>query len=275
MVPDNLDNSNNDFFFKKNLEDMSKDEIIDESFRRADSVKKENAYNKKIRKKPFYKSGFLIIIISVLCIAIVNLSPWAYVKCNKEDTDGFVDKLIFINNDKEDIGNDTNSQLIASIFESDNCSNTSCNYLGLDFNDFSNTPQITFYGFLIIMLIGLIFVIIQIIDKMHNISVEIFTIIHSVLSAITMIISIYLFILMMELISLYFLLYFNSEFLTAKNIVFVSPAAIFLILVLFNVITWEFIIIVINYREFERKISSKPTEKPFFTYKSGVEYNER
>jgi len=275
MKSNDSSNLNKDFFFKNNLEDLSKEDIIDETFRRAENKNQGRSIKQKTKKKPFYKSGILLIIIALVCIGIVILSPWAYVKCDKENNNGSVDKIIFINYDKEDIGFDNNSQLITDIFESDNCSNSSCNYAGLDFNDLKITPKTIFYGFVILALIGLVFVIFQIIDKIYGFSIETFIIIHSAFSAVAMVISVYLFLLVLKLIGIYFLLLYNSKFFTAQNIVFVSPVAIFLILVLFNVISWEIRVISSNYKRFEQRINPKPSEKPFFTYKSGLEYNER
>ena len=275
MLSNDSDSSNKDFFFEKNLEEISKDEILDEAYKRAENKTQEKKRKQRVKNKPFYKSGFLLILLSVFCLGIVIISPWAYIRCNTDNNDGHVDKLIFKNYGRDDIGFDNNSELIANIFESNNCSNSSCNYLGLDFNYFKDTPKISFYGFILLALMGLIFLIVQIIDRYRTFSIEIFTIIHSVFAAFTMIIGVYLLLLMLNLIGVYFLIFYNSSFLAVNDLIFISPVAIFLIIALFNIITWGFRIITINYREFEKKLNPVESERPYFTYKKGVQYNER
>jgi len=211
MRTDFEDEFNEDFFLSSKIEKTSRDELLDKSFQKAKNFNHNNSNEKKSsRKKPFLKSGLSLLIISLICIAIILLNaPWGYVKSETDDESN-VESYIFRNDQPEDIGNDNASQKIIDIFETDNCSSSSCNYIGLSFNDFSSTPRMMLYGFIILAILGLLFVVFQIIDKIHGFSHITFHIIHSVFSATTLIISVILLAQLLKFLSVYFLVFYNN-----------------------------------------------------------------
>jgi len=264
------DDLNEDFFLTTKTEKVTKEEILDKDFKKVKDVKeKKSEYKKTNTKKPFLKSGIILVIMALICLVIISFAPWAYVKCDLDYEEGKADKFIFKNYDENDIGYDNESQKIVNIFESNNCTSSSCNFVGLNFEDFSNTPKITFYGFGILALLGLIFIIFQIIEKKRSFSVEMFTIAHSIFSTATIIISTFLFILVIKFFGIYFLLYYNDPFITTKNIVFVSPVAITLLIILAAIIKATFGIMRINCTQLEKNFSAKGSKNPFFIYKGG------
>lgn len=269
MKPNKKDSLNEDFFLTTKNEKTTKEEVLDENFKNVKDLKEKKSEDKKtIMKKPFLKSGIILVIVAVICLGIIY-APWAYVRCDSDYEDGKVDKFIFKNCDEDDIGYDNESQKIINIFESNNCSNSSCNYVGLTFDDFSNTPKITFYGFSFLALLGLIFIIFQLIERKHSFSVERFTIVHSIFSTVTIIVSTFLFVLIIKFFGIYFLLYYNDPFLTTKNIVFVSPVAITLLFTLAAIIKVTFSIMKINCIELEKNLNTNEPKNPFFIYKGG------
>jgi len=270
MKPSPDDSLNEDFFLTSKTEKTTKEEILDKDFKKFKDIKEKKSDDKKRNtKKPFLKSGIILVILALICLVIISFAPWAYVKCDLDYEKGKTDRFIYKNYDEYDIGSDNESQKIINIFESNNCTNSSCNYVGLTFKDFRNTPKITFYGFAILALLGLIFIIFQIIEKKRNFSVEMFTIAHSIFSTATIIISSFLFILVIKFFGIYFLLHYNDPFITTKNIVFVSPVAITLLFILAAIMKGTFGVMRINCAELEKNLSAKESKNPFFIYKGG------
>jgi len=270
MKPGPEDSLNEDFFLTSKTEKTTKEDILDKDFKKVEDIKEKKSEDKKTNtKKPFLKSGIILVILALICLVIISFAPWAYVKCDLDYEKGTTDRFIFKNYDEYDIGHDNESQKIINIFESNNCSNSTCNYVGLTFKDFRNTPKITFYGFAILALLGLIFIIFQLLEKKRNFSVEMFTIAHSIFSTAIIIISSFLFMLVTKFIAIYFLLYYNNPFITTKNIKFVSPVAITLIFILAVIIKVTFGVMRINCAELEKNFSAKGSKNPFFIYKGG------
>ena len=71
---------------------------------------------------------------------------------------------------------------INNLFESTckNCSNNSNNYFGLTMNDFTGTQRLISHSLIVLGLLGFIFTIFIIIDRIKNFSEETVTIIHSI-----------------------------------------------------------------------------------------------
>lgn len=270
MTSNEEDSLDEDFFQTSKLDRVTKEDILDESFKRAEVITGKKFKGTKIaKKKPFLQSGIYLIIVVLICIGIITYAPWAYVKADQDANGGEADAFIFKNYDKDDLGYDNESQTIINVFEPEKCNSSDCNYLGLTFDDFNTTPKITLYGFIILVILGLIFVIYQIIDRMRNFTFESFIIIHSIFSAITIIVCAYLLIVILKFFGVYFLLYYNDPLILTNNIAFFSPVVILLTFILCSVIKVMFSLLKINCKEFSQNIKDKDSKNPFFIYKSG------
>jgi len=272
MNPDNENDLNMNYFQDDTDKKTRKEQVLDENFKLLEDRKKSifNDADKK-PKKPFLKSGILLLVISVICIILTLYVPWAYIECDSAFDNTKNSDLIYRNHGVEDFDYDNKSQEILNIFEPNNCSDTTCNYIGLNFNDFGSTPTLTLYGFIILAIIGLVFLIFQILDRIYNYSEDKFTLFQTIIAGATVITSFFIFMLMIKFIAVYFMLYYNHSFIPQENIGYFSPLAIIFIFVLIGIIKVSFSIMKINYTELEKKLISETNKNPFFIYKGGQE----
>jgi len=160
-----------------------KDQILDESFRKAELSKKGEPEKKEVKrtiKKPFIKIGFLILIIAVISLTLIYYVPFFYI--NYETDYGTIKEFYSYTELKN---NQFESELVNSLFESNcyNCSDSSDSYIGLTISDFTDTPKITIYILHIMILVGFIFTIFILVDRKKNFSENTITIIHSIFTA--------------------------------------------------------------------------------------------
>ena len=105
MRSDFEDNLNEDFFINSKYEKTSKDDILDINLEKAKDIHGINKKRtKKEKKKPFLKSGIVLLILSLICIGlIIAPTPWGYIKSESE-TLGDVEKFSGIPIDTVGIG---------------------------------------------------------------------------------------------------------------------------------------------------------------------------
>ena len=141
-----------------------KDEFLDDTFNRAKTQPSIRPNVRKINpKKPFLKSGILIIVIALLCLAIVNFLPWIYIEYDNQEfgtvkeTFTFSYETDFKNEKLETVNlaklNSTAIGNIYGLFESQ-CSDSSSNFIGLSINDFSDNAKMTTYSFFVLILLA-------------------------------------------------------------------------------------------------------------------------
>ena len=210
-----------------------KEEYLDEAFKKAELLKKAHLEIKKeqrIVKKPFIKIGIIIFIIAILGFVLVNYIPWMYIKY---DSDYGTIEEYFSYIDFKD--NDIKLDEIRYFFESTckNCSNNSNNYIGLTINDISGTERTISNSLLALALLGFIFTVFIIIDRVKNFSEDTVNIIHSIFIVSIIIISLIVFLLTIKYLSAHLLMEINSPFVevfgaTNINVFFFIPYIFFL-----------------------------------------------
>jgi hypothetical protein len=148
------------------------------------------------------------------------------------------------------------------LFESPckNCSNNSKNFIGLNTDDFKNIPKNSSYGFIIIMLLGIIFTLFEMIERWRNFSIDKAIIAHSIFSAAALIVFVYILFISIKFISSNVVLYYNRAFIeifSINNVFLIFPIPVILIVISFVGILISIIIMKINFHELERKFLSK------------------
>jgi len=252
--------------------EKTKEKILDEAFKKADVLREKKIKNKRLKKtiktvdRPFLKSGILIIIIAIIMLAFIEYSPWMYI--NHETDEGSAIHIIYRDfNQGEKI-----NQTVLDLFQSpcNNCSNNSQNYIGLTFDDFTNSPQTISNGIMILIVLGIIFTVFLIIDKFHRFSDEFVLALHSLFSIGVIIISLVILINSIKFIGTYFLLYHNWSFIEISgiknaNIVFLTP--ITLVILTLAIIRGVIITFNINFRQMENKFTIDKPETPYSTFR--------
>lgn len=257
-----------DEFVPRNNFSSTKGEILDEVFKKAE-VKKElnKTKTKKNKNKPFLKSGILLMLIAFICWIIIVSSPWVYVKT---DSEFFGQNEMFLS--LEDVDKPVYEGDIKNVFEPNNCSENSCSYLGLNFDDFNQDTRMIIYCLFAFIIIGLVFTIIQIIDRLKGFSTESFMLFHSLFAFFTIAVGLYLLIILVKYLGVYLLLYHNASFLTQnlllKNVVIVFPVVLIFILTVCAIVKISFSILKMNFVELTKKSKADDSVNPFFIYKN-------
>ncbi len=268
---------NDDSLTTEKKDERKKEKILDETFKKAEFLKEKKTINKKIVKsiktvdRPFFKSGILIIIVAIVMLTFVEYSPWMYV--NQETNERTTIYLLYRDfNQEENI-----NQTVLDLFQSPckNCSNNSQNFIGLTFDDFTNSPKTITNGILILMLLGVVFTIFLTIDKFYRFLDEIVLALHSLFSIGVIIISLFILITTIKFVGTYFLLHHNWSFIAISGIeniyiVFLTP--IILAILALACIRGAIITFKINYREMENKFTDDKPEEPYSTYRYGIKF---
>ena len=271
-----------DFLLITKRQKSTKEEILDENFNRASrSIIKVN--KKTPQKKYFRMLGVVLIVIAFFCLIIVNFSPWMFIKFDAEN--GTTQEYFFkdFENKNEDYNllknlatTNNSAYLIQSImgYKCSTCSIKSDNYLGLATDDFTDTPRYVSYAFVILMLLGLIFSILEMIDKMLKFSSETSLIIHTTFATAAIFISFFIIVLLMKFFGGNILQLLNAksiEFFGISNllIVFITPIIIVFTLILLIKICLA--IMKINMFELKKKLKTKEHRSSFSSlrYKGG------
>lgn len=262
--------SDNDSFSKiKESIKNAKDDLLDETFKKAEIKKalrlKEE---KKIPKKPFLKLGIVLIIVSLIAIGSVNSLPWVFIKY--DTINGTTQESYFKDFSEGTVYNET-----TYIFESPctNCSNSSNNFIGLTLNDFSDIPKLTINAFIILGALGVIFIIYILIDKWRNFSWDTTLLVHSSFAIAANIVSVFIIFILTKFLGSYLLLYYNMPFIESsgiKNITIVYPSTSILIILSATIILFTIVVIQINFREFEKKylLEKIRSERHYFRFGS-------
>jgi len=263
---------NEDFFLDvRKTRKKAKEDILDETFEKAEISKGlRPKKEEKGTKKPFLKLGIILIFIAVISLVIViNHLPWMFIKYDAEY--GTIQEFYhrdFINEE------DHYYEEIDDIFESPctNCSNSSKNYIGLIKDDFTNIPKTTSYGFITLALLGIIFTIFGIFERIRNFSRELVTVIHSTFAAAAFIVSIIIALSTIKFLGSHFLLYYNKPFIEASgvnDVILIYPVPLILIVISFAIMIIASTVMKINFHEFEKKLVPEKKRSSVSNFKFG------
>jgi hypothetical protein len=243
---------------------MQKENILDESFKRAERSKGIITQDKNqiIKKQQFHKLGVIFIIISIVALAVINFLPWVFIKFDAEY--GTIQEFYF--RDFENKEGRYYPNEMDNIFESKctNCSFNSKNYIGISKDDFTVVPTTTSYTFFVFIALGIIFTIISILNYYRFYSRDIISIIHSSFAASGIIIGTFIILLNIKFLSVHFLVYFNEAFIEtsgASDIILIFFAPLFIIIISIAIILISLITININLREYNKRRKSMKNEE--------------
>ncbi|MEF8879571.1 MAG: hypothetical protein V5A64_04185 [Candidatus Thermoplasmatota archaeon] len=237
---------------------------LDKNFKKAELAKRKRKEGTKERKKPFLRSGVLLVMVAVVCLVLTYLGPWTYISCDSYTQNETVE-AVFYRNDEIDNAEEE----IKGVFEfgSENENQYSSTPIGLSFQDFSSTSKILIYGFSILLLLSLIFIGIQLIDRFFDLlSKENFKIFHSIFSAVIVTIGVFLLISLIKFLGVYHLIYYNQNLVSTGNIRLIFPTAFLVILILSITIKVAFSIMSINIKELHKKWRNEERKDNLLSY---------
>jgi len=258
-------------FLKIKKIEKEKEELLDETFKKAELLKKKKKLlikEKKKLKKFFPTFGVIFIIIAIVALFIINFLPWMYIKYNNsnyEEVEGF-----FYRDFKTKFEHKEILDLMGS--KCDNCSSYSHNYIGLSTDDFVYSPQYCFYGFIALILLGLISIIFAIIDKFRNFSIKSYILFCFISAIVEIIIGVYILSLCVKFLGANFLLFYNKSLIESigfNNVKLLILAPILLIVFAFIIIKGAMIAVELNFKELEKRNESDKTSRFLSTYKYG------
>jgi len=260
-----------DDFFRdiRRIRKNSKDDILDESFKKAEINKGIGSKEKKmLTKKPFLKLGVIFLIFMLIAILMINYFPWVYIKYDAEY--GEVQEFFYKNFENE---RDFNYTEIDYIFKSPctNCSNYTNNFIGIQKSDFTTTPKQTLNHFYILGILGAIFTIFAIVEKFKDFNKEFVSIIHSSFAMGGVLISIAIFLQNIKFLSFYLVFYNNFSFIEASNInnlIIIFLAPVIILFICFAIIIISSTVMKINFKDFEKIIKKQITKKSISEFKN-------
>jgi len=266
----------NEDFLQNARREKTKNELLDETFKKAEIVHGLRPSEKKIiPKRPFLKSGIVLLVIAILCLVIIDNAPWMYIKYD-DPALGVIEETFGrdLKNEKFDKIENADSTVFGNIqglFESrcNNCSNNSQHFIGLSIDDFSSTPKMTFYAFMIMALMGIIFTLFQVIDKLRRFSFDTVAIIHSIFAAGIIFASTYVLLLVIKFFGTYLLIVHNGPFspLDELRVVFIAP--VILIVIAAILIKGATAILKMNFNELKMRFKTDIPEDSFSIYRFG------
>lgn len=270
MVFDLEDIDKNNFLKIKKSE-KEKEELLDESFKRVELSKKKKKFlikEKKEIKKFFPVFGVIFIVIAIVALLIINYLPWMYIKYNNSDYQEFEGFFY------RDFKTKFEQKEILDLFGSNcnNCSSYSHNYIGLSTEDFIYSPQYCFYGFIALILLGLISIIFAIIDKFRNFSIKSYVLFYFISGIIEVIIGVYILSICVKFLGANFLLFYNKSLIEGiglYNAKLLILAPILLIVFAFILIKGAMIAVELNFKKLEKRNISDKTSGFVSAYKYG------
>jgi len=238
-------------------EEKIKEEILDESFKKAEVSRglrppKSKPPIKKSHEKFFPKLGILLIIIAIIGLLFIFTVPWAYVKYDTGD--GTIETLFY--KDFKDGGSEY--QQIVDLFKSPNSS-----YIGVSIDDFTDVPVSASYGFILLIVLGVALTIFGILDKIYDFSIEMFTIIHFIFGMVTIVPGTFIVLSVIKVLGSHFLVYYNMPLIPNQNIVLVFPGVFIVIILGFMIIKLAFTVMRMDFKELEKTTETEISEQPF------------
>ncbi len=267
-------NSDNDFFNRLDSKRTTKEDLLDENFKRASKYQKNTSSKKTNRKKrPFLKSGILLLITAIICAFFVSQLPWAYVKCEVNTQDGEIEENVYAYEDEDDLS----EKDVIQIFQHNgtdsakNASQYSYNLIGLNVDDLDYTPKITTYGFIVLAIVAIFLIIFQIVDRMKNFTDDIFLSVHSFIICVIVAVCIYIFIYLTKFLSANILINYNYMILIPNKVLFIPVAPIIYFVILIAITKISFSLLRSNFQEMHRRknFGESLNTLAFFSSKGG------
>jgi hypothetical protein len=244
----------------------TKDEILDETFKKAEMSRKVKVTAKRAPlKKPFLKSGIVLIIVAIITLAFVNYIPWMFINYDAEY--GTVEEFFYKDFENKNYDYHQIQVEIKDLFASS--SNES--YAGITKNHFTDIPGILTYALIILILLGSIFTIFEIIDLKRGYSLETVDVVQTTFLAASIVICVLIIFYSMKFLSSHFLWHYNYSFIGQLGIdegmlIFIAP--IVLIFIAFGIIRIAFAIMKANLKELLGNLEIEDTKKTFYRYRS-------
>lgn len=268
------ENKDDGSLIKRKKKEKVKEEILDETFKKAEFLKKTQPAQEKRKtgEKPFFKSGIMIIIIAIIALALINYTPWMYAKYDVGDTS--TQQFFYKDFENEEFENNETCQKVMNLFESNctNCTDNSQNYIGLTVKDFETMPKLTTYGFIALIVLGLFFTIFVIIDRFRNFAFEKSYLVCSIFTAGYVVTSVFILLLSIKFLASHFLLYHNDPFIKTSgltNITLIFLAPIIIIVFCCAIMKGSMMVMKINFREMEKRLESEEPKKKRSIFRYG------
>lgn len=202
--------------------------------------------NKKIKKKakPFFKIGFVILTITIICLAVVNYLPWMYIRHSSSSQSDFIERSYYKDFKTQEDGNESK---ILDFFNSKNSSL----YLGLNKNDFSLIPNISNHICYILVILSLIFVTLVILDKKIDFSLKKLLVFQTLITSIIIIVFLYTIYILVQFLGANILSFTNISILKTffPDLALIFPAPLIIISLLAVSLKICFTVIKSNYNE--------------------------
>lgn len=257
--------SDDEFFREAQKEQLTKDELLDQNFKKAQKSKKKRfGKEKKTNKKSFLKTGVLLLFIAIICLAVTNFLPWAYVKCDDSSGEKEVETFIYYGDDASDI----EEEEITNIFNVPEVESTqdSSNFIGINFKDFNNAGDVLNLGFIFLTLLGIGFIVFQLLDRSKNMFKNGFMFFHTAFSCLVILTCFFLLFSLIRFFSVYPLLSYNNNFITSGNVFILFPVPMALAIILLIIIKAGFSVIKIYLKKMRTKVERNEDKNPLSFY---------
>jgi hypothetical protein len=257
--------------FKNDKDEIIKNKTLDEKFKKAFDLKTKRktkkTTKKNLLKKPFYKLGIYLIIVGLICLLVINLLPWIYVKYDNNIAITTDHEFFYFQNFK--IETNSNDTTFSSFFQTMNSSK----YLGISSTDLVTTSQIQTYILYIFILLGFIYTSIIVLTIKSNLEMNYYILIHSIFIILISILCIYFIFCSIRFIGANILVLFNNQYISPniENLNFIIIAPFISILIISVVLKISFTLLKIDFSEFEKIINNRTQKKTISHFKPGVE----
>ena len=236
-----------------------KEEILDESFKKAEISRgirlPDKKPSKKSYEKTFPKLGVLLIIFAIIGLIFIYNVPWAYIKYDTGEEQ--VEASIYRNFE----GAGSENQQILDLFRSPH-------YIGLSIDDFTDMPTSASYGFILLIVLGVILTLFGILDKIRNFSLETSIIIHFIFAIVTIVTGTFIVLSVIKILGSHFLLGYNMPLIPdLSNIILFFPAAFVVVVFGFIIVKLAFTIMRMDFNELQKiKEIGTTSEQSFSQY---------
>ena len=225
-------------------EEEIKERGLDESSKKAETSRGPQFLDNKTSKKTshnrsFPKLGILLIIIAIIGLISIDNTPWAYI--GYEEDYGYVETPVYRNFKNADSEHQTILDLFGSPY-----------YIGVSTDDFTYAPTSAYYGFISLIILGVILTIFGIWNKIRNFSLKTFTIFHFIFATATIIPSTFIVLSVIKFLGAHFLLYHNTPLISNSNIILLFPAVYIVIVLGSIIIKLAFTVIRMDFNELQK-----------------------
>jgi len=234
----------------------TKEDILNESYRKAQLQIGTGSEKKQINFRKFRKLGLLLIIMSLISLIITSQMPWAYVKYDSKFVEG---KTIEESVDENPYEGDFNE---TSFFKFKNGSQN----IGISLDDFHNSYAISFYSLIALIIIGIILTIFEIITWKKDEFYDLGIVINSIALIVVALVIVNLIIIFSKFISSHLMITLNSAIIIdhfpSLSIIFLLP--LFMIIIMSVLLKIIFTILKINFNELEKKYKSESLKSKYY-----------